>query len=95
MSPAGPPGRIVEWLRNGSVQAVVDDRIMAEYAEVLQRPQFGLPVAEVNLMLLADLRDGVALQQMLAQDFDFFLRRIVPATIRVFVVHALFLLAEK
>lgn len=53
LSPAGPPGRIVEWLRNGSVQAVVDDRIMAEYAEVLARPGFRLPVAEVELVLAA------------------------------------------
>jgi uncharacterized protein len=51
LSPAGPPGRIVEWLRNGSVQAVVDDRIVAEYAEVLARPVFRLPVAEVELVL--------------------------------------------
>src|ERR1035438_7836735 len=53
LSPAGPPGRIVEWLRNGRVQAVLDDRIMAEYDEVLKRPQFGLPVSEVNLVLVA------------------------------------------
>ena len=53
LSPAGPPGRIVEWLRNGSVQAVVDDRIMTEYAEVLARPGFRLPAAEVELVLAA------------------------------------------
>lgn len=53
LSPAGPPGRIVEWLRNGSAQAVVDDRIMAEYSEVLKRPVFGLPAAEVELVLVA------------------------------------------
>ncbi len=53
LSPAGPPGRIVEWLRNGGVQAVLDDRIMAEYAEVLARPVFRLPVAEVELVLAA------------------------------------------
>ena len=53
LSPAGPPGRIVEWLRNGSVQAVLDDRIVAEYDEVLKRHQFGLPVSEVNLVLAA------------------------------------------
>ena len=53
LSPAGPPGRIVEWLRNGEVQAVLDDRIMAEYAEVLARPVFRLPVAEVELVLTA------------------------------------------
>lgn len=51
LSPAGPPGRIVEWLRLGEVQAVVDDRIMAEYAEVLVRPAFLLPVAEVDVVL--------------------------------------------
>ena len=53
LSPTGLPGRIVEWLRNGSVQAVLDDRIMAEYDEVLKRHQFGLPVSEVNLVLAA------------------------------------------
>jgi uncharacterized protein len=51
LSPTGPPGRIVEWLRNGQVQAVVDDRIMAEYAEVLARPALRLPVTEVGLVL--------------------------------------------
>lgn len=53
LSPLGPPGRIVEWLRAGSIQAVLDDRIASEYAEVLHRPQFGLPVTEVNLVLEA------------------------------------------
>jgi hypothetical protein len=55
-----------------------------------------IKLRRVDLMPLADLRDGLALQQMLPQNFDFFLRRIVPATVRIFVVvHALFLLAEK
>jgi putative PIN family toxin of toxin-antitoxin system len=53
LSPAGTPGRIVEWLRNGSVQAVLDDRILAEYAEVLARPVFRLPAAEVDVVLTA------------------------------------------
>jgi putative PIN family toxin of toxin-antitoxin system len=53
LSPAGPLGRIVEWLRHGSVEAVVDDRIMAEYAGVLSRPVFRLPAAEVELVLAA------------------------------------------
>ena len=53
LSPAGPPGRIVEWLRSGSVQAVLDDRIAAEYAEVLARPVFQLPVVEVDIVLAA------------------------------------------
>ena len=53
LSPAGPPGRIVEWLRSGSVQAVLDDRIAAEYAEVLARPFFQLPAVEVDIVLAA------------------------------------------
>ena len=32
---------------------MVDDRIMAEYDEVLKRPRFGLPVSEVKLILAA------------------------------------------
>jgi len=53
LSPDGPPGRIVEWLRSGIVQAVLDDRIAAEYAEVLARPRFGLPSSEVDIVLAA------------------------------------------
>ena len=53
LSPVGSPGRIVEWLRVGSVQAVLDDRIAAEYSEVLSRPGFQLPAAEVELVLAA------------------------------------------
>ena len=51
LSPNGAPGRIVEWLRNGSVTAVLDDRIAAEYAEVLVRPAFQLPGSEVRIAL--------------------------------------------
>ena len=67
LSPAGPPGRIVEWLRNGDVQAVLDDRIMAEYDEVLKRPQFGLPVSEVNLVLAAIRAQAFCIEAAAAQ----------------------------
>jgi putative PIN family toxin of toxin-antitoxin system len=53
LSPNGPPGRIVEWLRSGAVRAVLQDRIAIEYAAVLHRPAFGLPAAEVDLVLAA------------------------------------------
>ena len=36
----GPPGRIVDLMREGELQLVVDDRILAEYADVLMRPKF-------------------------------------------------------
>jgi uncharacterized protein len=51
LSPRGPPGRIVDWLRQGDVVAVLDDRVMQEYAEVLARPVFGLPLADVANVL--------------------------------------------
>jgi predicted nucleic acid-binding protein len=51
LSPAGPPGRIVGWLRAGCVVAVLDDRIFAEYAEVLARPAFCFPAGEVRIVL--------------------------------------------
>lgn len=53
LAPNGAPGRIVEWLRGGSVQAALDDRIAAEYAEVLARPEFSFPTAEVDVVLAA------------------------------------------
>ncbi len=44
----GAPGRILDLLRSGTLQAVVDDRILGEYSEVLRRPYFDryLPTAE-------------------------------------------------
>ncbi len=37
---SGSPGRIIDRVREGQVELIVDDRILAEYAEVLQRPKF-------------------------------------------------------
>jgi uncharacterized protein len=53
LSAGGPPGRIVDWLRAGTIIAVIDDRIFAEYAEVLARPAFKLPPADVEDVLAA------------------------------------------
>lgn len=36
----GAPGRIIDLIREGLVELVVDDQILAEYAEVLNRPKF-------------------------------------------------------
>lgn len=58
LSPHGPPGRIVDWIQQGSVRAVVDERCLAEYEEVLKRPEFGLPSGEVDIFM-ARLRKSV------------------------------------
>ncbi|MFA7173524.1 MAG: putative toxin-antitoxin system toxin component, PIN family [Kiritimatiellia bacterium] len=36
----GPPGRIVDLLREGLIELVVDDRVLSEYRMVLNRPKF-------------------------------------------------------
>ncbi len=51
LSPHGPPGRIVDGLRIGEQTAVLDDRVFAEYEEVLARPSLGLPQDEVRIVL--------------------------------------------
>ncbi len=40
MFSANPPGRILDLMRAGELQLAVDDRILAEYDEVLARPSF-------------------------------------------------------
>jgi len=40
LNPSGPPGRIVDFLRNGFLQLVIDDRIFSEYADVFRRKYF-------------------------------------------------------
>jgi putative PIN family toxin of toxin-antitoxin system len=37
INPAGAPGRLVDMIRAGTLQMVVDDRILVEYADVLRR----------------------------------------------------------
>ena len=36
----GAPGRILDLVREGNAELVVDDRILAEYTDVLNRPKF-------------------------------------------------------
>ncbi len=40
INPSGAPGRIVDFLRSGQLRSVVDDRILAEYHDVLRRSRF-------------------------------------------------------
>ena len=40
LNPSGPPGRIVDLLRSGALEIVVDDRILGEYTDVLRRQYF-------------------------------------------------------
>ena len=51
LSPHGPPGLIVEWLRQGLIRAVLDGRVYEEYMEVLCRPELGLDKKDVAVVL--------------------------------------------
>ena len=51
ISPFGSPGRIVDLLLAGTLTAVMDDRIFAEYREVLRRPRFEFDKEKVEFVL--------------------------------------------
>lgn len=51
MSPHGPPGRLVDALLARQLQLVLDDRIIAEYREVLARPKFRMDSARGTAFL--------------------------------------------
>jgi putative PIN family toxin of toxin-antitoxin system len=51
LNPHGPPGRIVNALLSETIIVLHDDRILSEYREVLLRPTFGFPRADVEVLL--------------------------------------------
>ena len=59
MSPVGPPGRIVDLLLAGQVVALYDDRVVAEYHEVVARPKLRIDRAEAEIVLGLVEREGI------------------------------------
>jgi uncharacterized protein len=51
IQPAGSCGRLLDLVVDGAVEACVDDRILAEYAEVLPRRKFHLPPDKIQTIL--------------------------------------------
>lgn len=66
LSPHGPPGLIVEWLRQGLIRAVLDGRVYEEYMEVLCRPELGL--AKDHIVTVLDIIQENALWVRLGPD---------------------------
>jgi putative PIN family toxin of toxin-antitoxin system len=58
LSPFGPPGRLLDLLLSGELNLAYDDRIAAEYRQVLARPKFHLNPAAVRDLLDALLSAG-------------------------------------
>lgn len=48
----GPPAQIVDLVSTGDISLVVDQRIVAEYRDVLARPRFKFGVRQINDFLL-------------------------------------------
>lgn len=51
ISPFGPPARVLDLAQTGDVTLAYDDRIMAEYRDVLNRPRFGFDQDDVAFLL--------------------------------------------
>jgi putative PIN family toxin of toxin-antitoxin system len=47
LSPFGPPARVLDLTLSGEIRLAYDDRLMAEYREVLARPKFGFAPEDV------------------------------------------------
>jgi putative PIN family toxin of toxin-antitoxin system len=58
LSPFGPPARVLDMVLRGDLRAVTDDRLMAEYREVLARPKFGFAPEDVATVLAYLETDG-------------------------------------
>lgn len=51
LSPHGPPARLVDAAVAGHLALAVDGRLLAEYRDVLTRPEFGFSASDVGVVL--------------------------------------------
>lgn len=51
LSPFGPPARVLDMVLCGDIRMAYDDRLMAEYREVLARPKFSFAPDDVATLL--------------------------------------------
>ncbi len=51
LSPHGPPGRLIDMVLIRQLRLAVDDRIIAEYREVLSRPKFAIRPERLQAVL--------------------------------------------
>ena len=47
----GPSARVLDLVLSGMLQVAYDDRVLAEWREVLARPRFGFRAADVDALL--------------------------------------------
>jgi len=51
INPRGAPARLIDLVLSTAVQVAFDDRILAEYKEVLSRPLFGFSESDIDAVL--------------------------------------------
>jgi putative PIN family toxin of toxin-antitoxin system len=51
LNPAGAPGRIVDLIAANLVQVAYDDRVLAEYEDVLSRAPFSFSLRQVSALI--------------------------------------------
>jgi putative PIN family toxin of toxin-antitoxin system len=61
LNPHGSPGRCLDLILDGDLTPLFDDRILAEYRDVLLRPRFGFDPREVGLLVDYFIAEGEAL----------------------------------
>lgn len=59
LNPGGTPGRILDLVSTAHVTVLFDDRILAEYRDVLARPKLRLPATFAALIIEGIERNGV------------------------------------
>lgn len=59
LQPRGKPAAVLRLLLTGQVRLVYDNRILAEYREVLQRPKFPFTVEQIETVLDFFEKDGI------------------------------------
>lgn len=51
LHPISPPGRVLDLVTSRSLEVALDERVLAEYRDVLLRPEFGFPPVHVHEVL--------------------------------------------
>ena len=61
LNPHGSPGRCLDLILDGDLTPLFDDRILAEYRDVLLRPRFGFDPRDVDVLVDYLIAEGQAL----------------------------------
>jgi putative PIN family toxin of toxin-antitoxin system len=70
LQPKGNPAQVLALVLAGSVQICYDQRVLAEYAEVLARPRFKFDQRRVREVLIKIEADGSAVDATAERDLD-------------------------